>query len=156
MVFEELKDTLFDIIRGQHTWTRQAKVQAYHPHITTPPSHTDTNGIVIQATFGGRGGEHIMILRGHTSDTHFREMALSLIMSRCSNHRGPVATSGVTDRHTSFTRAAERRLRQGNIPLCRECRVTLEQSGDQRGHHCHEHNQEEPRPKATKRPSAIS
>ena len=47
MIFEELKDTLFDIVRGQHTWTRQAKVRAYHPHITTPPSHTDTNGIVI-------------------------------------------------------------------------------------------------------------
>ena len=156
MVFKELKDTLFDIVKGNHAWTRQSKVRAYHPYIATPPSHTDTNGIVIEATFGGRGGEHIMVLRGNNSDTHFREMALSLIVNRCSSHRGPMTTSGVTDRRSSFTRAAERRLRQNSVyPLCRSCQVTLERSGGQRSHYmyCQEHSQEGPRPKAPRQRS---
>ena len=66
-VFAELKDTLFDIIEGKHPWTRHTTVRAYHPCVVEPPHHTDSHGIIIQATFGGSGGDHIMSLRGHTA-----------------------------------------------------------------------------------------
>ena len=87
-VFAELKDTLFDIIEGRHPWTRQSTISAYHPCVVEPPHHTDSHGIIIQATLGGSGGDHIMSLRGHTADHRFRELALSLVVTR-----GPLVSS---------------------------------------------------------------
>ena len=55
-IFEDLKTILFDIVKGNHVWTRNARVNAYHPHVATPPGHTDTCKIIIQSTFGGKGG----------------------------------------------------------------------------------------------------
>ena len=53
-----------------------------------PPHHIDTHGIIVQATFGGSGGDHIMNLRGYTADHRFRELALSLVVTR-----GPLLSS---------------------------------------------------------------
>merc|ERR1712020_400322 len=88
LVFAEIKDALFDIIEGKPPWTRHTVVNAYHPGVTGPPHHPDTSGIIVQATFGGSGGDHIMCLRGNTADHRFRDLARSLVMSR-----GPLASS---------------------------------------------------------------
>ena len=78
-IFHDLKDKLFDIVAGKHIMTRNTKVKAFHPYVATRPCHTDTGGILIRATFGGFGEEHVMVLRGNTSDHLFRDMAMSLI-----------------------------------------------------------------------------
>ena len=87
-VFEEIKDTLFGLLEGRHPWTRKSRIRAFHPCVVEPPHHVDTHGIIIQATFGGSGGDHIMSLRGYTADHRFRELALSLVVTR-----GPLVSS---------------------------------------------------------------
>merc|ERR1712115_482872 len=87
-VFEEIKDTIFGLIEGRHPWTRKSRISAFHPSVVEPPHHVDTHGIIIQATFGGSGGDHIMSLRGYTADHRFRELALSMVVTR-----GPLFSS---------------------------------------------------------------
>ena len=133
-IFEDLKTILFNIVRGNHIWTRNSRVQAYHPNVATPPYHTDTCRIVIQSTFGGKGGDHVMILRGQAWDQKFREMALSLVMSRCSDHRGPLATSQVINRTASPT-SAEGTTQHDPALQCEECRALYEGLGVQKTRH---------------------
>merc|ERR1711978_439071 len=92
-VFEEIKDTIFGLIKGRHPWTRKSKISAFHPSVTEPPHHVDTHGIIIQATFGGSGGDHIMNLRGYTADHRFQEFALSQVKMT----RGPLQSSKAVD-----------------------------------------------------------
>merc|ERR1712001_676339 len=125
-IFENLKTILFDIGKGDHAWTRNTRVDAYHPRVTTPPGHVDTCKIIIQATFGKKVGDHVMILRGHAWDRKFRDMALTLIMNRCSAHRGPLSTSRIMDRPAASTQLGRNQSEHKSrcqSQLCKECRL---------------------------------
>ena len=107
--FAEIKDALFDIIEGKHPWTRNTKIQAYHPCSVGPFRHTDPHGIIIQTTFGGSGGEHIMILRGYIADHRFRDLTLSLvIMDRHKPLRTLKTRSGTPLGEMGFSRTTFR------------------------------------------------
>ena len=77
-------------------------------------------------------GEHIMSLRGHTSDHCFRELALSLIILR-----GPLATSGITGEADTPTATAEMK-RQERAQPCKICKNSFKQT---KKHHCNNDDQ---------------
>ena len=144
--FAELKDTLFDIIQGKHPWTRYSKIRAYHPCIVEPPRHTDPYGIIIQATFGGTGSEHIMSLRGYTADHRFRDLALPLIILR-----GPLATSGMTGGTPTPPWTAET-MHQERGRVCKICKKIPRT----RKHVCPAYDQGATKAKAPRKQESLS
>ena len=67
--FQDLKNTLFNIIQGRHILTRNTELKACNTYIATPPCHIDTNRIVLRATFGGQGEENVLNIRGDTDNS---------------------------------------------------------------------------------------
>merc|ERR1712020_883096 len=97
-VFEDLKTLLFQIVQGGHIWTRDSRIEAYHPDVNRPPGVSVTCKIIIQATFGEED-RHIMILKGHAWDRKFRDVAFSLLGEQCESCRKkPSGNSKVVSR----------------------------------------------------------